>query len=100
MCSGHGKCSNKQMLAGVESPCSCKIGWVGLKCETPVCPNACSGHGECDLETKKCTCKVGFKGTDCGIDGCYKGYMTKDPTKLCQHQYCTPIDCNGNVSWC
>lgn len=96
MCSGHGKCSNKQMLAGVESPCSCKIGWVGLKCETPVCPNACSGHGECDLETKKCTCKVGFKGTDCGIEGCDKGYMTKDPTKRCQHQYCTPIDCNGH----
>ena len=96
MCSGHGKCSNKQMLAGVESPCSCKIGWGGLKCETPVCPNACSGHGACDLETKKCTCKVGFKGTDCGIEGCDKGYMTKDPTKRCQHQYCTPIDCNGH----
>ena len=25
------------MLAGVESPCKCQVGWNGLKCENSVC---------------------------------------------------------------
>ena len=45
---------------------------------------------------QKCTCAVGFKGDDCSIEGCDKGYMTKDPAKRCEFQYCNPIDCNGH----
>lgn len=32
----------------------------------PMCPNKCSSHGECDLESKSCNCKEGYSGADCG----------------------------------
>lgn len=96
MCSGHGSCNNKKLLVGVESPCACKKGWSGKVCETPICPKACSGHGDCNMDKKTCTCAVGWKGKDCATQGCDKGYMTKDPSKPCQHQFCNPIDCSGH----
>merc|ERR1719379_18257 len=65
-------------------------------CETPICPKACSGHGQCNMEKKTCTCSVGWKGADCATEGCDKGYMTKDPAKPCGFQFCNPIDCSGH----
>lgn len=53
-CSGHGAC-----LDGV---CTCDADWMGPACSLPVCPNSCSGKGECDHEEHRCKCFKGYNG--------------------------------------
>lgn len=36
------------------------------------CPNGCSGHGSCSIEST-CTCEVGFTGGDCSLRLCPEG---------------------------
>lgn len=35
-----------------------------------VCPEGCSGHGVCNLETKLCDCISGYLGVDCSLRTC------------------------------
>jgi len=46
--------------------CVCNQYWSGLMCDTPLCPNACSGRGTCD-STGHCVCKEMYYGDDCSI---------------------------------
>ncbi|KAK3875518.1 hypothetical protein Pcinc_019616 [Petrolisthes cinctipes] len=56
-CSGHGAC--------LEGVCTCDGDWMGPACSLPVCPNSCSGKGECDHEEHRCKCFKGYNGSDC-----------------------------------
>merc|ERR1712216_484896 len=67
---GHGTC--------VDGLCQCDPGYMGKPgcpndCSITLCPNSCSGHGNCDLTTGTCTCDVGWVGTDCGQGTCKNG---------------------------
>nr|CAB3267154.1 tenascin-R-like [Phallusia mammillata] len=67
-CSGNGAC--------VDGLCKCRPGFIGKDCSKSRCPNACSGHGNCDKHGK---CK------------CWGKWTEKD----CSERACTK-DCNGN----
>lgn len=52
----------------VGDKCSCPSGWVGVDCESPICPNDCFsqlGHGKCDVSAGRCLCSRGYAGADC-----------------------------------
>lgn len=67
------------------------------------CPNACSGYGECDLDTGICTCSENHGEEDCS--GCTEGYHLEsedvdedgDPSvRSCvPNKTCDPDPCNG-----
>ena len=67
------------------------------------CPNACSGFGECDFETKICSCTQNHAGADCSE--CAEGYHLEsedydedgDPNiRSCVYNVtCDPDPCNG-----
>lgn len=69
------------------------------------CPNACSGFGDCDFETKTCTCNQNHGGDDCS--GCIDGYHLEsddldedgDPAvRSCvPNMTCDPNPCNGGT---
>lgn len=68
ICSGNGQCSDK--MAG-NGRCSCKEGFVGIKCDTLYENDACSPHcivgrGACNEETGVCLCYDDYSGNDCG----------------------------------
>lgn len=68
------------------------------------CPNACSGFGTCDLETKKCTCDETHQGEDCSE--CKDGYHLEaegddedgnpDIRSCVPNLTCNPNPCNNN----
>ena len=68
------------------------------------CPNACSGFGECNLETGKCTCTGNHGGEDCS--GCAEGYHLEaegddedgnpDIRSCVVNLTCEPNPCNNN----
>jgi hypothetical protein len=64
-CSEQGTC--------VSGTCKCDVGVTGEACEGKTCigPNGqmCSGHGQCDNETKACGCNDGFRGISCQLTG-------------------------------
>ncbi|KAH9137443.1 hypothetical protein LEN26_005736 [Aphanomyces euteiches] len=48
--------------------CACLDGYVVNATSNacvPICPNACSGNGVCNVQSAKCTCNSGYSGTDC-----------------------------------
>lgn len=53
-CSGHGIC--------IDGDCTCDADYMGEACHIEICPNGCSGNGECDREAHHCKCQEGFKG--------------------------------------
>lgn len=73
--------------------------------EVQGCPNACSGFGKCDFETKTCTCTQNHAGEDCSV--CADGYHeeSEDPeldedgdpnVRSCVYNVtCNPNPCNG-----
>ena len=71
--------------------------------EVQGCPNACSGFGECDVETRICTCTQNHAGEDCSE--CAEGYHLEseeldedgDPNiRSCVYnKTCDPNPCNG-----
>ena len=38
---------------------------MGEDCSLKVCPDDCSGNGECDFQTGKCICKDSFRKENC-----------------------------------
>ncbi|XP_071548836.1 attractin-like protein 1 isoform X2 [Panulirus ornatus] len=56
-CSGRGAC--------LEGVCTCDAGWGGPACSVPVCPEDCSGNGQCNPEEHRCQCHPGYTGADC-----------------------------------
>jgi len=54
----NGQCSNK-------GECVCQAGFKGTLCDQYVCPNGCSGGGDCDLKSGMCRCHYGHTGNDC-----------------------------------
>ena len=75
--------------------------------EVQGCPNACSGFGKCDFETKTCTCTQNHAGEDCSV--CADGYHeeSEDPeldedgdpnVRSCVYNVtCNPNPCNGGT---
>ena len=67
ICSGHGKCNDKDFGNG---RCTCEDGMVGIKCDTKKEEDKCSPpcselHGACDEEKGVCVCYDGYKGKTC-----------------------------------
>ncbi|KAG0720267.1 Attractin-like protein 1 [Chionoecetes opilio] len=56
-CSGHGVC--------LDGFCTCNAGWGGPACSVRVCPEGCSGNGQCHPEEHRCQCHPGYTGADC-----------------------------------
>ena len=61
----------------VDGSCECNPGYEGDDCETFVCINSCSGHGNCNEEMQRCVCFPWWTGELCD-------------TRLC------PRDCSGH----
>lgn len=56
-CSGNGVC--------IDSSCTCDAAFYGQSCQYAICPDNCSEHGFCNMETHSCICDEGWSGLDC-----------------------------------
>ena len=65
----YSECSNKGMCDRVTGECACYDGYTGSSCQRTVCPNDCSGSGDCVADpitgAGVCSCYYGFSGTTC-----------------------------------
>lgn len=74
-CSSRGNCNQ------TTGACDCTERWSGEDCTTPVCPEACGGHGECvtvlDEESggpmPSCVCEPSWSGDWCASPACPLG---------------------------
>jgi len=72
VCSGRGSCNIE------TGECDCFQGFTGVACNFDVCPNACSGHGECLWQKNEwalqyawsCACNHGHVGDACNEKPC------------------------------
>eukprot|EP00605_Chrysophyceae_sp_TOSAG23-4_P002761 GSChrysophyteH1.ASY1.ANO1.3045.1 assembled CDS len=76
------ECSNKGICDTVTGTCQCFDNYEGLACERTICPENCSGHGEC-YTAKQLADEAGMvydtpwdanKHTGCVCDAGYRGY--------------------------
>jgi len=96
-CSGRGTCDQE------SGECQCADGFTGYNCGRSVCPNDCSGHGQCTFAkdissagynaydagmTRSCVCDGYYSGADCSFRQCPRG---DDPLT-------TEIECQGVAS--
>ena len=89
---GPAECSNKGICDTQTGTCQCFDNYEGLACERTVCPENCSGHGECyrakqiadDAGTEYstpwdankhvgCICDAGYRGHSCHQLECPSG---------------------------
>lgn len=61
-CSRHGRCN------GVTGKCECDVGYAGVDCSQPTCPD-CGNGGECG-DGMSCLCQIGFEGPTCQDKAC------------------------------
>ena len=66
-CMGHGTCA-RAGLDGAQRACRCLSGWSGLACDSPRCPDDCSGRGRCTAGV--CACAEGYSGASCTVGSC------------------------------
>ena len=74
------ECSNKGICDRESGECVCYDQYTGAACERSVCPNDCSGHGQCEYihelgewdatnwdywKIQGCKCDGDWTGTDC-----------------------------------
>ena len=62
-----------------EGVCHCDLGRYGEDCSKLLCPNSCSGHGQCTADGS-CKCYDGWERFDCSAKRC-------------------PLDCRGGVRY-
>lgn len=81
------ECSNKGTCNRATGECECFPGFEGAGCTRLVCPDDCSGHGQCVASpytnnhytawdythTQKCVCDPGYTGPDCSLRKCPSG---------------------------
>lgn len=91
------ECSNKGLCDRATGTCMCYLNYEGLACERTVCPNNCSGRGECYTQRQLanevnavyetpwdadkqvgCVCDAGYRGMSCSMIECPSG---ADPMK-------------------
>ena len=89
------ECSNKGLCDRISGVCMCYTNYEGLACERTVCPNDCSGRGECyaarqladeagatyvtPWDSSKhvgCVCDAGYRGVSCNMVECPSGADT------------------------
>ncbi|KAJ1163610.1 hypothetical protein NDU88_004066 [Pleurodeles waltl] len=65
----HGRCDNRVQSDGRCMSGTCKIGYSGINCDTPIVPcgpqiTFCHAHATCDFSSgaAKCLCKPGYEG--------------------------------------
>lgn len=81
------ECSNKGTCNRATGECECFPGFEGAGCTRQVCPDDCSGHGQCistefsnsgymawdKTHTQKCVCDPGYSGPSCSLRKCPMG---------------------------
>lgn len=81
------ECSNTGSCDRATGTCECYPGYEGAACNRQVCPDDCSGHGQCvsaeysnsgylawdKTHTQKCVCDPGYTGPSCSLRKCPMG---------------------------
>lgn len=94
----YSECSDRGLCDTERGECICFAGYEGHDCGRAICPEGCSGHGQCVLDaevdptnyyhegllqyqkqywnaykTQQCVCDRGWWGTDCSMRLCPEG---------------------------
>lgn len=72
-CYGRGTCvllsSTQQAWCNCSSNATAGWAWSGEVCTVPICPDNCTGHGQCagNADVPWCNCTFGFTGDECAV---------------------------------
>uniref|UniRef100_A0A0N4ZA36 Delta-like protein n=1 Tax=Parastrongyloides trichosuri TaxID=131310 RepID=A0A0N4ZA36_PARTI len=81
----------------------CKEGWIGKRCDQPVCKNGCSSSGKC-VAPDTCDCFNGYSGKNCEqcipLPGCQNGYCKNKGNECICEEGWTGHFCEINLVPC
>ncbi|XP_070577029.1 delta-like protein D isoform X2 [Ptychodera flava] len=82
----------------------CKLGWVGLDCNQPVCTTGCSPiHGSC-TQPRECICEEHWSGRLCDkcipAEGCVNGHCIVGNDCHCEDETWTGQNCDIDLNPC